>query len=718
MVPPLTDPPTDTDSRPARSAEGADSMTSQSGPSAGVSGAAERVSEATDAAISPTPRFLNRELEWLAFNERVLQQAGDPEVPLLERVRFLSIFSSNLDEFFMKRVGGLRRQIEAGVRVVAEEDVGPAHVLQAIRERVVPMTERKATCYRKQILPQLRDQGIHLIRYHKLEEEQRQEVDEWYRRDVFPILTPLAVDHQHRFPFISNLSVSLGVMLRRPGDTQHLFARVKVPEVVEPWYRLEGTSCFVALQDIIEHNLDDLFPGMEILNVLPFRVTRNADVEGDDSDAEDLLLQMQAQLRERRFAPVVRLQIGRRPPRELLDFLCEELEVLPEDIYETKGLINYRSLDQIANLEMHHLRYPPWTPVMPPRLALGQDIFSIVREGDVFVHHPYESFDDSVERFFEAAVADPNVLCIKQVLYRTSGDSPFVLGLIKAAEAGKQVAVLVELRARFDEDANIFWARKLEEAGVHVAYGVVGLKTHSKTMLVVRREADGIRCYCHIGTGNYHSGTARLYDDCGLLTCDPKIGEDIVDLFNHVTGRSRQHDYNKIIVAPRHMKRHFIECIEGEVEAIEKTGTGRIIAKMNQLQDRDVIEALYAASNAGVKIDLIVRGFCTLRPRCAGDEREHPRDVHHRPLPRAQPHLLVLARCRRPARRFVLHRLGRLDVSQPEQPRRSCLPDRGSYGPRAAVGDSPDLPAGPAQLLGRAARGRLRAARAGRADPE
>ncbi|MHC4909255.1 MAG: polyphosphate kinase 1 [Planctomycetota bacterium] len=568
--------------------------------------------------ISVTPRFLNRDLEWLAFNERVLHQATDPAVPLLERVRFLSIFSSNLDEFFMKRVGGLRRQVVAGIQTVSGEDVGPGHVLAAIRERVEPLTEQKAWCYRKQIKPALREQGIDLIRYRKLDEGQRQEADDWYRRSVFPILTPLAIDHQHRFPFISNLSVSLGVMLRRPGDTQHLFARVKVPEVVEQWYRIRGTSMFVSLEEIIEHNLEDLFPGMEIVNVLPFRVTRNADIDDDDSDAEDLLAQMQAQLRERRFAPVVRLQIGRRSPRELLEFLCEELEVKPEDIYETKGLINYRTLDQIANLEMSHLRYKSWSPITPSRLDVGQDLFAAIRERDVFVHHPYDSFDDSVGRFFDAAIVDPNVLCIKQVLYRTSGDSPFVHGLIRAAESGKQIAVLIEVRARFDEGRNIEWARKLEEAGVHVAYGVVGLKTHAKIMLVIRREMDNIRCYCHIGTGNYHSGTARLYDDCGLLTCDPKIGDDVVNLFNHVTGRSRQHEYKRLLVAPHDMKRHFIACIEREAALVQESGSGRIIAKMNQLQDREVIEALYAASKAGVSIDLVVRGFCTLRAGVPG----------------------------------------------------------------------------------------------------
>ncbi|MDY7108792.1 MAG: polyphosphate kinase 1 [Planctomycetota bacterium] len=563
--------------------------------------------------------LLNRELQWLEFNDRVLHQALDERTPLLERLGFLSIFSSNLDEFFMKRVGGLRRQIAMGVEVVGYEKVSPESVLMAIRERVIPMTEKKASCYRDDLLPALREIGIELLEYADLSEEEQREVRRWYRHDVFPILTPLAVDPGHRFPFISNLSVSLGLMLRRPNEPEALFARVKVPEIVPQWYRIEGAMRFVPLLQIIRHNLQDLFPGMEIVEVMPFRVTRNADVEGDHEDAEDLLAQIQQQLHDRRFASVVRMQVGKNPSRRLLNLLCEETGIEARDIYETAGLINYRTLDEIASLPLPEHHFTPWTPVTPPRLRERErDIFSVIREGDVLVHHPYESFDNSVERFIEEAASDDNVVAIKQALYRTSGDSPFIPELIRAAESGKQVAVLVELRARFDEARNIHWARKLEDAGVHVAYGVVGFKTHTKITLVVRRDADGLRCYAHVGTGNYHSRTARIYEDIGLLTRDPLITEDCVNLFNYITGRSTHDHFNKLLVAPQTMKKRFIELIDREIELHTPDNPGRIVAKMNQLQDRGVIKALYRASQAGVSIELIVRGFCTLRPGVKG----------------------------------------------------------------------------------------------------
>lgn len=564
-------------------------------------------------------RFLNRELQWLEFNERVLHQAMDQRTPLLERVRFLAIFSSNLDEFFMKRVGGLRRQIEAGVSVVYYEDISPQALLAAIRERVIPMMSAQTRCFREEITPALRDAGVELVGYDELDQEERREVDAWYRRDVFPILTPLAVDPGHRFPFISNLSVSLGILLRRPGSDEHLFARVKVPEVVSQWHRIGKSWRFVTIVDVIKHNLDDLFPGMEITQVLPFRVTRNADIERDFEDADDLLNQIQMELRERRFAPVVRLRIERSQNPEILKFLTDELELSPEDIYETDRFVNYRSLSEIADIDLPSLRYRPWSPVCPPALMNEEkDMFAAIREGDLLVHHPYESFDASVERFIKEAAADPQVICIKQALYRTSGDSPFVRELMRAAERGKQVAVLVELRARFDEERNILWARKLEDAGVHVAYGVVGLKTHTKIALVIRREADGMRCYGHIGTGNYHSKTARLYEDLGLFTCDPALSEDLMNLFNFITGRSLQHDYNKLLIAPYTMKRRFLEMIDREVGHARAGRPARVVAKMNQLQDREMIDALYRASAEGVPIDLIVRGFCTLRPGVPG----------------------------------------------------------------------------------------------------
>ncbi|MBM4105021.1 MAG: polyphosphate kinase 1 [Phycisphaerae bacterium] len=571
---------------------------------------------------SPTSdpnRFLSRDLQWLHFNRRVLHEAVDPRTPLLERVRFLAIFSSNLDEFFMKRVGGLRRQIKAGVGAVPWEPIAPAEVLARIRAMVLEDTQLQARAYRELILPALREAGIAVLSWNELDPDEKTEAEAWYRRNVFPILTPLAVDPGHRFPFISNLSLSLGVMLRRPGESEQLFARVKVPEVPTRMYQLQGTRRFVPMRQLLEHNLDDLFPGMEILKVMPFRVTRNADVERDNEDAEDLLEHIQQQLRERRFASVVRLELTPKPNPRILRFLMEELDLQADEIFESEGLLDYSILNQVADLDVPELKYSKWKSIVPPGLeGEDADIFSRIRGGDILVHHPYESFHASVERFIEQAAEDPKVLAIKQALYRTSGDSAFIPNLIRAAESGKQVAVLVELRARFDEARNILWARKLEEAGVHVAYGVVGLKTHTKIALVVRQEGNGIRSYAHVGTGNYNSKTARLYEDLGLFTCNPAITEDLVGLFNYMTGRSRQRDYQKLLVAPVAMKRAFLDLIDREIHLQTPDRPGRIIAKMNQLEDRSVTDALYRASQAGVQVDLIVRGFCCLRPGVPG----------------------------------------------------------------------------------------------------
>ena len=571
------------------------------------------------AATGDPSRFLNRDLEWLEFNRRVLDMAADDSVPLLERVRFLSIFSNNLDEFFMKRVGNLREQIEENSASPVPDALTPEQQMHAIRERVQELGRAQADALRNGILPALREKGIDLLTWEGLTHAERTEARAWFHRNVFPILTPLAVDPGHRFPFISNMSVSLGVMLRRPGESEQLFARVKVPEIPSRLYQVPGTRRFTPLQEIIEHNLDELFPGMEILKVLPFRVTRNAEIEPDQEDADDLLEAIQRQLRERRFARVVRLEIAAGANPRILRFLTEELQIDPEDIYETTGLIDYGGLNQVADLDAPELHYSKWTALPPRGLEDDEsDIFAAIRQGDLLVHHPYECFHSSVERFIEQAANDPKVLCIKQSLYRTSGDSPFVSSLIRAAEAGKQVAVLVELRARFDEARNILWARKLEDAGVHVAYGVVGLKTHTKTALVVRQEQGGIRCYGHIGTGNYNSKTARLYDDFGLLTCDPELTDDLTSLFNYMTGRSRQREYKKLLVAPVAMKKRFLELIEREIALTRPGKPGRIVAKMNQLEDRGVMDALYRASQAGVQVDLIVRGFCCLRPGVPG----------------------------------------------------------------------------------------------------
>ena len=509
--------------------------------------------------------------------------------------------------------------MKLGLGAQAWESQSPEDQLANIRSIVLGLNDLQRRCFRDQILGALEDADINLLSWNELTSEQKSEAEVWYRANVFPILTPLSVDPGHRFPFISNLSVSIGVMLRRSGETEELFARVKIPEVPSRFYKVEGERIFVPVREIVEHNLDDLFPGMEILKVLPFRVTRNADIEQDSEDAEDLLEHIQQQLRDRRFAHVVRLEVGATPDPRMLRLLLDELDLNNSDVYETDHLLDYRMLDEIADLKIPDLLFKKWRPEEIRGLEdEDADILGAIRGGDLLVHMPYESFDASVERFIEQAAADPKVLCIKQTLYRTSGDSPFIPALIRAAEAGKQVAVLVELRARFDEARNITWALKLENAGVHVAYGVVGLKTHTKTVLVVRQETSGIRCYGYVGTGNFNSKTARLYEDLGLFTTDPSITEDLVELFNYMTGRSRQRDYNKLLVAPTTMKSSFLDLIEREILLSTPERPGRIIVKMNQLEDRSITDALYRASGAGVKIDCIVRGFCCLRPGIPG----------------------------------------------------------------------------------------------------
>ena len=564
-------------------------------------------------------RFLNRDIQWLEFNRRVLFQAVDPRTPLLERVRFLAITARNLDEFFMKRIGGLKRRRDLRLGAQYFETLPPERQLDELRRVVVELMDLQRRCFRQNVLSSLIENGIELLGWDDLTEEEKRDAESWYRANIFPILTPLAVDPGHRFPFISNLSVSIGVMLRRAGETEELFARVKVPEVPRRLYDLGDGRRFVPVQELIEHNLDDLFPGMEILRILPFRVTRNADVEEESEDAEDLLEHIQQQLRERRFASVVRLEVGPDPDPRVLKLILDELDLDEMDVYQTDSLLDYGILDDIADLDVPDFRFQPWRPVIPRGLeGDSSDLLAAIRSGDMIVHMPYESFDATVERFVEQAAADPRVLCIKQTLYRTSGDSPFIPSLIKAAESGKQVAVLVELRARFDEARNIHWAGKLEDAGVHVAYGVVGLKTHTKTVLVVRQEAGGIRCYAYLGTGNFNSKTAGIYEDVGLFTADPAITEDLVTLFNYMTGRSRQREYNKLLVAPTTMKSTFLDYIEREVRISTPERPGRIICKMNQLEDREVTDALYRASQAGVQIDCIVRGFCCLRAGVPG----------------------------------------------------------------------------------------------------
>lgn len=575
------------------------------------------------AALEAGPRYLNRELQWLEFNRRVLHEALDERTPLMERVRFLSIYNSNLDEFFMKRVGGLCRQRAAGLLSRTADGRTPQEQLQAIRRAVEPQLVKLAECFQQSLHPALTANGVHLLEWSQLADAERQRARAYFRANVFPVLTPLAVDPGHPFPFISNLTTSLGVMLRHPDREEKLFARVKVPDVLPAWVRVnaaeDGGHRFLRLADLIRHNLQDLFPNMVLLGVMPFRVTRNADVEHDEDDAEDLLEMVEEELRQRRFARAVRLEHGPHPHPWILKVLVDQLELADDDVYEMPVELDYTSLGQIADLNLPALKYRPHVPAVPPLLGDEDlDLFSTIRNGDVLVHMPYESFNASVERFILAAADDPKVLAIKMTVYRTGENSPFIHALVRAAQSGKQVVCLVELKARFDEERNIYWAHQLEKVGVHVVYGVVGLKTHNKTALVVRQEPEGLRLYAHIGTGNYNSTTARLYTDLGLLTCRLEITEDLVEVFHFLTGRSLKREYRKLLVAPVTMRDRFLEMIRREAAHARDGRPAQIYAKMNQLEDGPVIEALYEASQAGVNIDLVVRGFCCLRPGVPG----------------------------------------------------------------------------------------------------
>ncbi|MDR3607537.1 MAG: polyphosphate kinase 1 [Oligoflexia bacterium] len=568
--------------------------------------------------------FLNRELSWLEFNQRVLHEALDPRTPLLERVNFLSIFRSNLDEFFMKRVGGLKRQVAAKVGTKAGNDIPPETQLVLIRNKIKSLLDLQTDGIMQQIRPALFEEGVHLLRWDDLTPEERTRADKFFEEKVFPVLTPLAVDPGHPFPFLSNLSTSLGVLLKHPfRDEDHLFARVKIPDVFTPWIRVDGGEndklCrFFSLPEMIARNLHQLFPGMDVLDLMVFRIIRNADIERDEEDVEDLIEMIEEELRERRFAKVVRLEHGPNPNPKILSLLTEELELSSEDVYELPLELDYFSLKSVYEVNRPDLKYQPWQPVTPLVLADEETNFlDLIRENDYLVHHPYESFSATVERFIRNAVDDPNVVAIKMTLYRTGDDSPFIPLLIEAAEMGKQVACLVELKARFDEQKNILAAQKLEKAGVHVVYGIVGLKTHCKVALVVRSERDSLRSYCHIGTGNYHASTARVYTDLGLFSADPELSADVVHLFHYLTGRSLFFNYKKLVIAPVALRLKFMELIEREMTNAQKGLPARIIAKMNSLEDKEISRALYAASQAGVKIDLIVRGVCCLRPGVA-----------------------------------------------------------------------------------------------------
>jgi polyphosphate kinase len=577
-----------------------------------------------DCPIDDPALYFNRELSWLDFNQRVLELAEDPQVPLLERVRFCSIYASNLDEFFMVRVAGLFDQLDAGIDARGPDGLGSSQQIDAIQARVLELDTRLHKCFDGILRPALGEEGIRIISLETASEQERKEIDNRFHEQVFPALTPLVIGLGRPFPYISNLSLSLGVLLRDPDSGTEIIARVKVPkELLGRFLRVgENNEVFVPLEEAIAANLDALFPGAEVVDHGYFRVTRDADFTISD-EADDLLQAVQDELRRRRFGEVVRLEVAAGMNPKLRGQLVDALRLEDREVYDIDGLIDLADLGNVVDVPGHSdLRYEPWTPVTQPRLQ-GEDdkqvdMFAAIRQGDILVHHPYDSFPSSVERFVVQAVADPDVLAIKQTVYRTSDDSPLVPALIRASERGKQAVCMVELKARFDEEANIHWAKSMEEAGVHVVYGIPGLKTHVKAILVARREGDRVREYVHIGTGNYNPTTARLYTDLGLFTADPEIGADVAEMFNFLTGYGRPAEYRKVLVSPTTMRDRLVEEIEATVAAHRAGEEARIELKMNALVDAGCIQALYGASQAGVPVDLNVRGVCCLRPGVPG----------------------------------------------------------------------------------------------------
>lgn len=571
--------------------------------------------------------YLNRELSWLEFNRRVLHEALDPRTPLLERLKFLAIFSSNLDEFYQVRVAGLKQQVVAHYVERTADGLTAEDQLRAITAVVRGLLADHRRCLMDEVLPALAAEGIELVtRWDRLQEGDREHLAGYFIQNVFPVLTPLAVDPAHPFPYISNLSLSLAVVLRDDSGEER-FARVKVPKILPRWVPLPGVHRFIPLEQVVGAHLEALFPGIEILGWYCFRITRNTDLDIDADDADDLLSLIQEEVRNRRFAEVVRLEVEPAAPESLRQLLLEELNadqvtegilLTGEDVHEVGEILDASDLATLAALEVPALRDPPHTPVPPARLAAGRNLFEVIREGDILLHHPYESFALSVERFIQAATEDPDVLAIKITLYRTGGDTAIPRLLTQAAERGKQVAVLIELQARFDEENNIAWARRFEDAGVHVSYGVGGLKTHAKVMLAVRREGEAMRRYVHIGTGNYAPRTARLYTDFGLLSADPDLGADLSDLFNVLTGFAAPSTYRRLVVAPAGLRERIVGLVRREADHARAGHPARILAKMNALVDPEVIHELYLASQAGVEVDLIVRGICCLRPGLPG----------------------------------------------------------------------------------------------------
>jgi polyphosphate kinase len=595
----------------------------------------------TEINFSDPQYYFNREISWLEFNNRVLHEAFDPRTPLLERLKFMAIFSSNLDEYFMVRVAALKEQVSAKVTRKSADGLTPQAQLDLLSQRLHPMVTQQHRHFEHALRPQLATKGVHLLDYIDLNQEQRTYLQTYFEEQIFPVLTPLAIDPGHPFPYISNLSLNLAVVIQDPATGEELFARVKVPKILPRFLPLPehlrrqqkdvpATWTAVPLEQVIAHNLGSLFPGMNIQEYYPFRITRDGDLEVAEDEADDLLLAIEQELRKRRFGgSIVRLEVHASMPELVRDTLRQEMDLAENDVYEVEGLLCLSDLFMPTNLPLPELKDPVWRSTLPSRLRRGMepdrtaldledDLFATIRKQDLMVHHPYNSFTNTVQRFITQAAHDPDVLAIKTTLYRTSGDSPIVDALIAAAENGKQVSVLVELKARFDEENNINWARKLENVGVHVVYGLVGLKTHTKVMLVVRREEGRIRRYVHIGTGNYNPKTARLYTDIGLLSCRDDLGADLTDLFNYLTGYSRQQTYRKLLVAPVNLRDRMRSLIHRESEHARNGHHARIVAKMNALVDPEMIRTLYEASQAGVHIDLIVRGMCCLRPQVPG----------------------------------------------------------------------------------------------------
>ncbi len=574
-----------------------------------------------DAAVD-APRYLNRELSWLEFNERVLALAENEQVPLLERAKFIAIFSQNLDEFFQVRVAGLKEQVSAGIGATSPDGRTPGQQLVEVRDRVEQLVVRQQRLFLDEVVPALAANGIRLSSWDELDDDDEKFMVETFEQRIFPVLTPLAVDPGHPFPYISNLSLNLAVLLSDPVTRERRFARVKVPDLLPRFVVMPDGERFVPLEQVIAAHLGQLFPGMDVESTDTFRVSRNADLTLEEEEADDLLAAVEIELRRRQFGRAVRLEISAGITDEVRELLQRELDLGEDDTYRCDGPLDLGGLWSVHALDRPELKDPVFKRVSPARLDNGEeerpDFFAVLRDGDVLVHHPYDSFRTTVEEFIRQASTDPHVLAIKMTLYRTSGDSPIVRSLIRAAERGKQVAVLVELKARFDEGANIEWAKTLETAGVHVVYGLVGLKVHTKTALVVRDEPDGIRRYCHIGSGNYNSRTARIYEDVGILTCDAEIGADLTQLFNFLTGYGRDVHYQRLLVSP-HTTRTGIEAlIANEVEVARAGGSASITLKMNSLVDTRTIDALYAASEAGVEVDLVIRGICCLLPGVPG----------------------------------------------------------------------------------------------------